>query len=59
MKCINIFGHKWGKWEQHTCAPKKEDNGELYAQFLQSRLCEKCNYEVIKWLPKAQKIKQD
>ena len=59
MKCINVFGHRWGKWVQHKCAPKKEVDGKLYRQVLQVRLCEKCNFEVSEWLPKSQEVEQE
>ena len=59
MKCKNILGHKWGKWEQCQCRPKKEGDGKLYKQFLQVRACEKCNYEESEWLPKSEEVVAD
>ena len=44
MKCINIFGHKWGRWQLGYGAPSRYTDDKFYREMSNSRVCQKCSY---------------
>ncbi len=44
MRCLNLWGHKWSRWESVLTKPQKGKDGRYYRNQLQTRGCKRCGF---------------